>query len=63
MGRTDLRQFADRALDGKLDARLRASRDAGQSFDDIARELHAEGLPVSGETVRKWWIELERAAS
>lgn len=61
MGRPDLFQFVDRALGGQLEQRLRERRAERASYDDIARELHGEGLPVTGETVRKWCKEREIA--
>lgn len=58
MARSDLYPIVDLALDGKLEQRLRARRNAFASYDDIARELHADGIPVTGETVRKWCLDL-----
>jgi hypothetical protein len=65
MGRSSLFPIADKALDGELEARLRAARAAGRSFADISRELHNEGVPLSAETVRVWCRDLgiERRAS
>lgn len=57
MGATDLFPLVDKALDGQLIDRLTAWRSAGVSYDAIARELHAEGVAVSGETVRKWCLD------
>lgn len=51
--------LVDRALNGQLKARLDADRAAGCSYDDIARALHSENVvTVTGETIRKWCIEL-----
>jgi len=58
MGRTDLYPIVDKALDGGLKDYLTARRTAGESYDEIARQLHGEGIAVSGETVRKWCLSL-----
>ena len=58
MGRTGLFPIADKALHGNLEARLRAARDNGTSFEAIARDLHTEGITITGETVRVWCREL-----
>lgn len=49
--------LADRLLEGELEARITTRREAGASFDTIARELGAElelEGALSGETVRRW---------
>jgi hypothetical protein len=48
----------DRALGGTLEARLRLLREAGESYDEIAHDLRGDNITVSGETVRKWCIDL-----
>lgn len=53
-----LRPLIDRVLNGQLETRLRAERDAGASYESIARALIAEDIHVSGELIRKWCIEL-----
>lgn len=50
--------LADRILKGRLTERLRQERAEDRSFEQIARGLAADGIDVSGETVRKWCIEL-----
>jgi len=49
--------LADKALGGSLVGLLRDRRGEGESYEDIARELHGLGVAVSGETVRKWCAE------
>ncbi len=58
MGRRDLYPLADLALDGKLGDRLRTLRNEKVSFQEIAYDLRADGVTVSGETVRQWCIQL-----
>lgn len=58
MPQSTIYPLADLVLGGKLQQRLSDARSNGDSYDDIARELHAEGISVSGETVRKWCREL-----
>lgn len=48
----------DRALGGRLESRLRLLRESGISYDLIAISLRDDSVTVSGETVRKWCIEL-----
>lgn len=48
----------DRALGGTLEARLRQLRSEGTSYDEIAIELRGDSVTVSGETIRKWCLEL-----
>lgn len=59
MAQSRIFPLADRVLGGQLAQRLRDQRAAGSSFDFIARGLSAEGIEVSGETVRTWCVELE----
>jgi len=56
--RSPVFEIADKALDGQLAARLRAWRSDGLTFDAIARELLAEDLTVTAESVRNWCIRL-----
>lgn len=49
--------LANRALNGELPDRLKAGRDAGKSYETIARELAIDLGEVSAETVRKWCRE------
>lgn len=58
MARTSTFPLADKALDGQLETRLRDARAAGESFEEIARKLHNDGIAISGETVRKWCHDL-----
>ncbi len=58
MGRTSTFPLADKALDHKLEERLRAARKANESFESIARGLHLDGIAISGETVRQWCRDL-----
>lgn len=47
--------MANRLADGKLPDLLAERRTAGQSWDDISRQLYGElGIEVSAETLRKW---------
>lgn len=49
----------DRALGGTLDAELRARREKGDSFDDIARWLAvAHDIDITSETLRIWCRDL-----
>jgi hypothetical protein len=50
---------AQHAFKGKLPEWLRARRDDGETFDDIAIELREHGIVVTGETVRAWWIRID----
>ena len=59
MPQSTIYPLADRVLGGTLQQRLVDARNGGESYDDIARGLHAEGIAVSGETVRKWCLELD----
>ena len=58
MGQPRVFPLADKALGGTLARRLRKERDSGSSFAEIARELEADGIVVSSETVRKWCRDL-----
>lgn len=53
---SSLYTLADKLLDGDLEQTLRTARDNGTPFDAIARDLHAQGVSVTGETVRNWCI-------
>jgi hypothetical protein len=58
-------QFADHLLDGGLGAFLAERREAGDSWDTIARKLWATTdtqIDVSGPTVKGWFERLEVAA-
>ena len=59
MSRTSSFPLADKALGGQLKKRLRAARKRGDSFETIARDLHNDGIALSGETVRRWCNELQ----
>lgn len=50
----------DQALGGGLEARIRDWRAATPpiSFEGIARLLRADDVAVSGETVRRWCLDL-----
>lgn len=51
----DIRELADRLLDGELATILAEKRANGVTFDDIARWLADEhNIGVSRETVRRW---------
>lgn len=53
--------LVDRLFDGQLQERLDEWREAGHSFETIARLIHDEvGHEVSGSTVRRWIEDLER---
>lgn len=56
--RSSLFPLFDQLLDGKLEQRLAVARAQKLSFDDIAHDLRAEGVHVTGETVRRWCKEL-----
>jgi hypothetical protein len=49
--------IVDKALGGKLEARLRKWRPS-VSFDEIANRLRSEGIDVNGETIRRWCDDL-----
>lgn len=53
----------DRLLDGALRERIAAGREAGLSFERIARDLAGAGLEVSAETVRRWATDLDLGAA
>jgi hypothetical protein len=47
--------LVDRILDGRLAEYIATARENGDSFERIARNLHADhGIDVTGETIRKW---------
>lgn len=54
--------LADKALEGKLAARLAAGRAEGLSYYELRDELRDQGIAVSHETVRRWCLELEQAS-
>ncbi len=57
MGRTGTRPYIDRILggEGALDAILHRLRDAGMSYEDIAKQLDTEyDIDVTSTTVRRW---------
>lgn len=59
-GRQPILPLVDRLLDGKLAELLSAMRADDQSYDSIARRLHVDhDIDVTGETVRRWCIDLE----
>ncbi len=48
--------LANRICDGQLAVLLRRWREAGDSFETIARRLDSErGVAVSSTTVYRWW--------
>lgn len=58
-GRQPLLPLIDRLLDGKLADYLSDRRAEGLSFDAIGRRLANEhDVSVTGETVRRWCVEL-----
>jgi len=63
MARQSRYDLTDRLLGGTLADRLAAARADGTSFDDIAFSLRADGIEVSGETVRQWCLSLAEAQS
>lgn len=68
MARTSQFQLVDTSVfAGKFAGKLQAWRQAGMSFESIARKLHEDySVAVSGETVRRWYAQLpesERQAS
>ena len=58
MGRSSSFPLANKALGGTLKTRLRTARRRGASFEEIARGLHTDGVPLSSETIRRWCHEL-----
>jgi hypothetical protein len=48
----------DRIVGGTLEARLREHRAAGLSYEAVARRLETDGVSVTGETVRRWCLDL-----
>ena len=64
MPRTTTFEFHDYRLGGKLGELLLGWRAEGLSNDRIARKLETElGIDVTGETVRMWVQNLQKAAS
>ena len=64
--RTGTFPLHNRLLDGKLVKMLADWRAEGLSHEQIARELHAKGVEVSTETVRRWChahLHTDKAAS
>lgn len=58
-GRHELFSLVDKALDGRLVELLKERRDAGDSYDAIAKMLfERHDIDVSGETVRRWWNDI-----
>lgn len=58
--------LANKALGGRLPARLRKARKDGLSNQQIADALAVDGIAVSRETIRTWCRELgldEKAAA
>jgi hypothetical protein len=53
--------LADRILDGKLEAKLRAwrSETPRASYDEIVLRLRAEDVDVSRETIGRWCRDLD----
>lgn len=47
-------EMVDKRYEGGLEAHLRALRAEGLSIDQIAASLDADGITVTGETVRRW---------
>lgn len=58
MGRQSLFPLFDRILDGTLADRLRDARQQGLSYNEIAIRLRDDGVKVTGETVRRWVLDL-----
>lgn len=59
MARLSTLPLADLALQGTLAEKLKAGRDAGLSFEDMAFGLRTDhNLVVTAATVRRWCIEL-----
>lgn len=54
--------MADRMADGSLAQIIADRRDAGDSFDQVAKHLYAEhGIDVSGQTVANWTAAMAKA--
>jgi intein-encoded DNA endonuclease-like protein len=63
MARRSLYPLADRLLEGRLAELLTTARQAGESYETIARQLNADhGLDISGTTVRRWFQQLDTEA-
>jgi len=59
MARTSTFALADKAMKGRLLKLLTDGRDAGEGYEQIARDLSLKhGLDVSSSTVRRWCIRL-----
>ena len=54
MSRQSYFDLVDRIYQGRLAAQLTEWRQSGMSFEDIAHELRANNVSVTGETVRTW---------
>lgn len=55
--------LANLVLGGRLNQKLRRWRDQGRTLDTIAADLRAQGIDVSRETVRRWYLALEKGAA
>lgn len=64
MARPSTLPLVDRILNGGLADFIGTARNAGHSYERIAKMLYEEhAIDVTGETVRKWHAELTEAAS
>lgn len=66
MAPTTKYQLADHLLDGNLAAFMQERRDAGQSWDSIARAIWAatdQRVSVTGVTVAAWFDGITAEAS
>lgn len=60
---TTLRDLTDRVLGGELDRFLAERREAGLSYEQIARQLLADHqINVAATTVWRWCSDLEESA-
>ena len=55
--------LANLALGGRLAESLGEWKAEGLTLDRIAERLRADGIDVSRETVRRWYIEVEAGAA
>jgi intein-encoded DNA endonuclease-like protein len=54
----------DRVLGGRLEALLRRWRAEGLSYEAIAHRLADDhGVTVTGQTVRRWLVDLDQGAA
>lgn len=53
----------DTAMKGELVPSLEEWRKEGLSQDAMARRLSEQGFSVSRETIRRWFLELDREQS